>query len=675
MKVVALVSGGKDSCYNMMQCVAAGHQIVALANLRPANGEELNSHMYQSVAHEAIELMAEAMDVPLFQAETQGISKQTSMEYQPTENDEIEDLYNLLLKVKEEVQVDAVASGAVLSDYQRIRIENVCIRLGLVSLAYLWQRKQAELLEEMIKCEVDAIIVRVAAIGLEPQRHLGRSIRLIEPHLLAMHEKYGINVCGEGGEYETLTLDCPLFRSRIVIEESEIVLDSDDPIAPTGYMKLKKIKLELKLPQLDLNARFANLPLKNPNEHVQILDQPDDSPVTNDLGVKGDCTLSDAVENADITQSEHVSVSGSGWLYLGGLTAIVTDNNPAEAFEKAMAKLKCLLLENNHRLEDLCSISMYVADMSQYAELNRIYCETLNHFNPPTRACVQVPLPANCPVVIEAISFSGRSMLAGDANAERSTMHVQSLSHWCPANIGPYSQACRIGELINLAGQISLVPGSMVMINGGIKSQCQLALRHVERLLKAIGKSDLRDVVQGICYLSDQKYVEHARSLWEEETNNAIVDYVVVSGLPRNALVEWHVWAHKHNNQFEYEETGQCVQDWSISIFRRWNYENNIATILCHVSNTDANTVLSAAIFRETIEYVLQKLNHGHEYDPKTICSVKVFYPVNKNICAYSFVSILEEFRRTVPVVHTIVPVVALHHKNTFLSICGVRTQ
>lgn len=75
-------------------------------------------------------------------------------------------------------------------------------------------------------------------------------------------------------------------------------------------------------------------------------------------------------------------------------------------------------------------------------------------------------------------------------------MHVQSLSHWCPANIGPYSQACRIGELINLAGQISLVPGSMVMINGGIKSQCQLALRHVERLLKAIGKSDLRDVVQ-----------------------------------------------------------------------------------------------------------------------------------------------------------------------------------
>lgn len=35
MRVVALVSGGKDSCFNMMQCIAAGHDIVALANLYP----------------------------------------------------------------------------------------------------------------------------------------------------------------------------------------------------------------------------------------------------------------------------------------------------------------------------------------------------------------------------------------------------------------------------------------------------------------------------------------------------------------------------------------------------------------------------------------------------------------------------------------------------------------
>lgn len=57
MRVIALVSGGKDSCYNMMQCVAAGHEVVALANLRPANHkDELDSYMYQTVGHEAIDL-------------------------------------------------------------------------------------------------------------------------------------------------------------------------------------------------------------------------------------------------------------------------------------------------------------------------------------------------------------------------------------------------------------------------------------------------------------------------------------------------------------------------------------------------------------------------------------------------------------------------------------------
>lgn len=43
MRVVALISGGKDSCYNMMQCVAEGHEIVALANLYPKGKGE--SHL------------------------------------------------------------------------------------------------------------------------------------------------------------------------------------------------------------------------------------------------------------------------------------------------------------------------------------------------------------------------------------------------------------------------------------------------------------------------------------------------------------------------------------------------------------------------------------------------------------------------------------------------------
>lgn len=68
-----------------------------------------------------------------------------------------------------------------------------------------------------MKSDIDAIVIKVAALGLEPSRHLGRSLRLLEAHLESMNEKYGLNICGEGGEYETLTLDCPLYKSRIIM--------------------------------------------------------------------------------------------------------------------------------------------------------------------------------------------------------------------------------------------------------------------------------------------------------------------------------------------------------------------------------------------------------------------------------------------------------------------------
>ena len=40
-----------------------------------------------------------------------------------------------------------------------------CTRLGLVCLAYLWRREQGELLQEMIKAGVKAIVIKVASMG------------------------------------------------------------------------------------------------------------------------------------------------------------------------------------------------------------------------------------------------------------------------------------------------------------------------------------------------------------------------------------------------------------------------------------------------------------------------------------------------------------------------------
>ncbi len=140
--------------------------------------------------------------------------------------------------------IDAVSSGAILSTYQKNRVENICERLNMKSLAYLWSRNQSELLDEMINQGIHAILIKVACMGLKPEKHLGQSISQMKPHLKDLEVKYGANVCGEGGEYETLTLDCPLFKKKkISILETQMKIHSDDAFAQVGYLIFKQFCL------------------------------------------------------------------------------------------------------------------------------------------------------------------------------------------------------------------------------------------------------------------------------------------------------------------------------------------------------------------------------------------------------------------------------------------------
>lgn len=99
----------------MMQCIAEGHQIVALANLRPddsqVESDELDSYMYQTVGHHAIDLYAEAMALPLYRRTIRGRSLETGRVYTRCEGDEVEDLYELLKLIKVEEDSDSETYG------------------------------------------------------------------------------------------------------------------------------------------------------------------------------------------------------------------------------------------------------------------------------------------------------------------------------------------------------------------------------------------------------------------------------------------------------------------------------------------------------------------------------------------------------------------------------------
>ncbi|XP_067011966.1 uncharacterized protein [Anabrus simplex] len=699
MRAVALISGGKDSCYNMVQCVAAGHDIVALANLRPENKDELDSYMYQTVGHQGIQLYAEAMGLPLFRQPTSGVAVLQEQVYTPTPEDEVEDLYQLLKTVKEEVDVEAVAVGAILSDYQRIRVENVCSRLGLIALAYLWRRDQEDLLQEMIDCKVNAIVIKVAALGLSPSKHLGITLAELQPHIVKMKEKYGLNICGEGGEYETFTLDCPLFIKTIVIEEWETVIHSDDAIAPVGYLNFKKFHLVKKdnvYSESTMSERVAGLPVKTWRELISDLDED----VTEDKLVgRGDGDEDSIEEQAehlsldltDIPCSSEpldviredvplpdfpmVSTNEAGWSWFGGVVGQGEDCSLA--MRQALRRLNALVLKEGLTISDMVAVSLYIRDMGEYASINAEYSKLFKGTNPPVRICVECPLPVGTSVVLEGLCY--RNSRPG---IRKHTMHVQGVSHWAPANIGPYSQAVRVEDIIYVAGQIALVPGTMQLVEGGARKQCRLSLRHVGRIIKAMDpNTQLRDVVQGICYVTHPSYIPDARREWEKRTNNAIVDYVVVPQLPRGALLEWHIWAHRHNNRFEYEETGCCIGNFRVSIRRRWNYENNVSAVVCYVSagtsnlnSCDSSDESKAEIcdddLSEIICYTLAKLLH--KASPSTVCNLRFFYKVGDAPSPQRIRHLLSQ-AEGFDIVHSIVPVCQLHNSRTLLSICGVR--
>lgn len=262
-RIVALVSGGKDSCYTIQQCVSVGHEIVALAHLNPPpHTEELDSYMYQTVGHNVVQHVGRALGVPLYSREIAGSPVTLDLGYEATPQDEVEDLYLLLQEVQAATGCTAVCSGAIFSTYQKNRVEEVCGRLGLASIAPLWHRDQRALLQEMIDNEMQIRIIKVASMGLG-KRHVAQQASQLIGYFEEISQKFGFNICGEGGEFESLVTDCPLFGYKILIDASELVCHSEDDLSPVWFEKFSKISLVEKpgLKDLSLRERYDKFKL------------------------------------------------------------------------------------------------------------------------------------------------------------------------------------------------------------------------------------------------------------------------------------------------------------------------------------------------------------------------------------------------------------------------------
>lgn len=538
MKFVALISGGKDSFYNIHHCLSNGHELACLANLYPADKskDEIDSFMFQTVGHDIIETYSECLDIPLYrQPISLGGSKNQNLEYSITLDDEIEDLYILLRRVKElHPDIEGVSCGAILSHYQRTRVESVCGRLGLTSLAYLWQRNQLELMGEMCSNSLDARLIKVAAIGLT-SRDLGKSISEMYPKLIKLNAMYDVHICGEGGEFETLVFDAPFFKKRLEIVESQVVEESTDDVS---YLKVGVKVVDKEMEKYSL---LEKPPLLE-EQFIDILEEVEaEKEETEDVVER---LSSVSISEACVSSSTYKTPSGK--IYVSNLVG--TGETTEEQASSIFQELNSILGANGVSADNIKHVTLLLSDMNEFSKINSIYSKFFeSYFLPPSRICVGTNLPGD-----QLVQLSCEVL----PPSKKEGIHIRSRSYWAPHNIGPYSQSIierNPGYLsASLSGQIPLDPSSMDFPeNNDIRFHSVFSIQHLHRVTQVVNVPEYGSIV---CFITDPSGSLVASSTWNEYTGGkGCLVIVQVAQLPRGAKIEW--------GGFSYKEITDMYQD------------------------------------------------------------------------------------------------------------------
>ncbi|EEP77614.1 hypothetical protein UREG_02463 [Uncinocarpus reesii 1704] len=551
LNVVALISGGKDSLYSILHCLKNGHNVVALANLHPPlkpagdaevedEGVDMDSYMYQTIGHSIIPLYQEALGIPLYRREISGTAVDTGRDYQTPEKvcaqnvsgqDETECLFDLLRHVMDaHPEINAVSAGAILSTYQRTRIENIAGRLGLIPLAWLWMYPYLAppvgrtglsadsvgsvtgLLEDMAACECEARIIKVASGGLDEEMlwenvssKNGRMRReLVKKMGMMLEEGVEGAVLGEGGEYESLALDGPRELWRKKIEVEDIVREKGE--GGVAFLRFKGAKCVEKTRSEAANG-LSELPVP------QLFDGEFKQALERVLENRHKYVAARAYDNWTTPGAKALPIE----IFQSriGKTLVISNLSASEAGIGAAAQMNAIgekfisLLRLKPQGKDAATLSpddiifttILLRSMDDFGPVNSIYGSMFKRPNPPARVTVACgdSFPSGVDILVSFLIDLGSS-------DNRTGLHVQSRSYWAPANIGPYSQAIGVpfegqsrfeqdGGVVYIAGQIPLDPSSMELARPETGSgdrisifthHATLSLQHLWRIGRAM---------------------------------------------------------------------------------------------------------------------------------------------------------------------------------------------
>ncbi|HJS82717.1 MAG TPA: diphthine--ammonia ligase [Nitrososphaera sp.] len=212
MRLACLFSGGKDSTYSVLKAKEMGHETVCLITMHPPADDSLVFHYPNS---RITRHLAESMQIPLVESEIQGRSL----------DDESRALENAIAQAKALYSIEGVLNGGISSRFQKQVFDKVCSANKLAPVAPVWGSEPLAYMHEILDRGFQMMIVAVSAMGLGKE-WLGAILdRDSLAALYALSRKNGFNVNFEGGEAETLVIDCPLYTKRLQVKQADIHWD------------------------------------------------------------------------------------------------------------------------------------------------------------------------------------------------------------------------------------------------------------------------------------------------------------------------------------------------------------------------------------------------------------------------------------------------------------------
>lgn len=223
MDVAILYSGGKDSTYAIEYALEKKWNIKYLLSVKP---NRTDCYLFHFATVELTRNISEFLGIRQIYAAC-------------TEADPVKEAM-IVKNIVEQNPVDSVILGGIgLQETQIKSIRDALFPLGIDVFASHAGYDHLTLMKEMIRKGYEIILTEVAADGLG-KNWLGQ--RLNEKNLdefVKLSKKYGFHIGGEGGPYNTLVCDGPIFPKRLEIVSFDKIMDGEF----NGYIEAKEVKI------------------------------------------------------------------------------------------------------------------------------------------------------------------------------------------------------------------------------------------------------------------------------------------------------------------------------------------------------------------------------------------------------------------------------------------------